>query len=404
MKIALCLSSLPLSGVGTSTGIIFQGLLNAGHDVNIIITSDKQGDDFNRAKNNGWPVFAICKGIRFLKDRLTLTLGRLSSYDVVINNDSLEPQLIFPFLPEHIFRIAVMRNLNVKAISLISMNSEYLDAVVAISKEMKDILSKNPNILCPVQLISNCTMATSSDIKKLSLPLKISFVGRLSEKQKNILIIPEIIQYLQKAMINLSFTIAGDGPERIEFEKKCKKLNVWQNVKMLGTVSRKEAQDVIKESHFTVMPSYFEGLSNVMLESMALGCLPITSNIKNFNWVLGKASSKLQMETNNAKEYSDRIIDLANDNKNYDELLLYLRERQQKQFTPDSTIKGYLNLFKKLSSGKIKRKFKQIQFNKLSLPFPYNLQCSMFWCALQLIKDLQRNMTSRFSHLKRKAK
>ena len=54
MKIALCLSNLPLSGVGTSLGIIRTGLMTAANDVDVVIKSGSSGGDSERAKRDCW--------------------------------------------------------------------------------------------------------------------------------------------------------------------------------------------------------------------------------------------------------------------------------------------------------------------------------------------------------------
>jgi hypothetical protein len=65
----------------------------AGHEADILATAPQAGDDWPRAIRDGWPVEAICDETFWLWRRLEITLERLSRYDVVINNHSVETQL-----------------------------------------------------------------------------------------------------------------------------------------------------------------------------------------------------------------------------------------------------------------------------------------------------------------------
>ena len=325
----------------------------------------------------------------FLKTRLKRAVDRLSNYDVIINNASAETQLILPCLRADIIKIATMRNLNSSAKNLISHNSEWLEAVVTISLEMKNELEKLTAVHCPIHLISNCTLAKTNKLNDLTNPIQISYVGRISEQQKNLLILPDVVRYLKASGLNFKFSIVGDGPDKDVLENKCQALGVWDDIKMMGSVSRDEAKQILSQSHFTIIPSYFEGLSNVMLEAMALGCVPVISDIANFSWVLGNAAPELQARLDAAESYANRIVDLSRDKQKYSELQMYLQERQKTNFSSSSTISGYLQLIKELERNKTKKFHIPFAFNNLKLPSPYNLQCTNWWRILQLFKDLQ---------------
>ncbi len=334
MKIALCVSSLPLSGVGTSIGIILSGLSNAGHEVDVVITSWDPGSDFERAKRDGWSIKCCCEGVRFLKERLRRTLECLSCYDVIINNHSVA-QLVAPCLPSDIIRISVMRGIN-------------------------------------------------------DSPIRIAYVGWLRNRDKNVLLLPEIVACLYKHNIDFFLTIAGDGPDRRVLEEKMDRVEGKSRVAMLGEVPRGEARDILRKSHFTLIPSFYEGLSNVMLETMALGSVPIASNIANFQWVLGDAAAKLQVPISSADAYAKWIVELAADTKEYYKIQGYLRERQRTMFTPEKTINGYLALITKLKTHHRAKNFASVPFDKLILPGRYKRQCAVWWRCLQIARDCLR--------------
>ncbi|MHC4297190.1 MAG: glycosyltransferase family 4 protein [Planctomycetota bacterium] len=387
MKIALCLTSLPLSGIGTSIGIVRSGLSNAGHEVDVVITSGEPGGDFERARRDGWSVECCCKGVRFLKERLKRTLDCLSGYDLVINNHSAETQLVAPCISGDMMRVSVLRGTNDSAVEMVSLNSQYFDAAVAISLEMQGVMERTPDIQCPVHLIPNCTDAAADELNGLDLPIKIAYVGRIGSKDKNVMVLPDVASKLAARNVDFALTIAGDGPDYHRLQSRIDRVAVADKITMLGEVSRGKARDVLRRSHFTLMPSSYEGLSNVMLEAMALGSVPVASDIANFKWVLGDAAARLQVPVSCAESYAGRIAELAADTAEYHRIQGYLHRRQRDMFTPEKTVSGYLNLIGELKTRRLNRKFESASFSRLSLPRRYERQCTAWWRCLQIARD-----------------
>jgi glycosyltransferase involved in cell wall biosynthesis len=362
-------------------------LSNAGHEVDVVITSGEPGGDFERARRDGWSVECCCKGVRFLKERLKRTLDCLSGYDLVINNHSAETQLVAPCISGDMMRVSVLRGTNDSAVEMVSLNSQYFDAAVAISLEMQGVMERTPDIQCPVHLIPNCTDAAADELNGLDLPIKIAYVGRIGSKDKNVMVLPDVASKLAARNVDFALTIAGDGPDYHRLQSRIDRVAVADKITMLGEVSRGKARDVLRRSHFTLMPSSYEGLSNVMLEAMALGSVPVASDIANFKWVLGDAAARLQVPVSCAESYAGRIAELAADTAEYHRIQGYLHRRQRDMFTPEKTVSGYLNLIGELKTRRLNRKFESASFSRLSLPRRYERQCTAWWRCLQIARD-----------------
>ena len=358
--------------------------------MDLLITSCDPGSDFGRAKRDGWSIECCCEGIRFLRERLRRTIEYLNRYDIIINNHSVETQLVAPCVSSDIIRISVMRGINDSAIEQVSLNSQYFDAAVAISQEMQRVMKETSGIQCPIHLIPNCTEAKADGLAESDSPIKIAYIGWLRKRDKNVMILPDIVTCLYKHNIDFSLTIAGDGPDRRVLEEKMDKAEGKSRVEMLGEVPRGKAQDILRNSHFTLIPSFNEGLSNVMLETMALGSVPIASNIANFQWVLGDVAAKLQVPISSADAYARRIVELAANTKEYYKIQGYLRKRQRTLFTPQKTVNGYLALMAKLKTHHNAKNFASVPFNNLTLHRRYRRQCTGWWWCLQIARDCLR--------------
>lgn len=388
MKIALTLPHLPLSGVGTSVAIIEKGLTDAGYKVDVVITGHEVGNDFQFAEKSGWNLVLPGRGIRYLPHRLkrVAEVINLNEYSMVINNTSIETHLILPCLKPEILRVAVMRVLNPDALSHLAINSEYLHAAVGISAEMTRVMLADTRIKAPVRLISNSTRVKGGEFPLLGDRLQLCSVGRLTNPDKNVKILPRIAKLLMNSGVNFSIEIVGDGPVRQWLEKEFKRLSVG-DVKLHGELSREQTQQIMSHSNFVLLPSVREGLSNVMLEGMALGCVPVCSDIENFKWVLGVAFEHLKCGLDNPEDYAQRIAYLVGHPNVYQDTQHYLQKRQKKMFTPEQTVRGYLDLINELKSGKRRNLPPACDFGKLPIPNRYLLYCSPAWRLLQKIKD-----------------
>ena len=117
-------------------------------------------------------------------------------------------------------------------------------------------------------------------IKKNTSPkFNILFVGRLTE-QKGIKILLECINSLSTTSIfkSLHIKIAGSGD--VLYEKELKGLDKkFKNINYLGHVPNSEISEMYKWTDITVIPSRYETVNYVALETGSYGKIAIASNI-----------------------------------------------------------------------------------------------------------------------------
>ncbi len=119
------------------------------------------------------------------------------------------------------------------------------------------------------------------------------FVGRFTE-QKGILNLVKAMDYLKDNKLIL----VGDGDLREEILKIIKN----QNITYLGTKGQEEIARLFNISKFQIMPSEFEGLPISLLESMACGCIPITTDVGESGSVIKNEVNGFLMENNKPEE------------------------------------------------------------------------------------------------------
>lgn len=92
--------------------------------------------------------------------------------------------------------------------------------------------------------------------------------GRLSKEKNHTLLIKAFSEVFKKYS-DYSLVIYGEGNERERLEKLIQRLGLQQAVKLPGRVNN--VDDIIRKSSMFVMTSDYEGISNAMIEALAMG-------------------------------------------------------------------------------------------------------------------------------------
>ena len=134
-------------------------------------------------------------------------------------------------------------------------------------------------------------------INKLNYEGKIiTCVARL-EKQKDHKTLIEAMKYLK----GYTLLLIGEGKEKENLEKLAEGLNV----KFLG--NRKDVASILKQSDVFVLPSLTEGMSNALLEAMALSLPCVVSNIEQNKVVIKNNINGLTFKVGDEKDLAEKI-------------------------------------------------------------------------------------------------
>jgi glycosyltransferase involved in cell wall biosynthesis len=110
-------------------------------------------------------------------------------------------------------------------------------------------------------------------------PLRILYCGRLEQRQKRVLDLPEIALGLVRRGVDFEMTIAGDGPARVSLERRVAGLGLAGRVRLTGTITNDEVLALCGWHDVFLLPSAFEGLPVGVLEAMGQGCIPVVSDV-----------------------------------------------------------------------------------------------------------------------------
>jgi len=113
------------------------------------------------------------------------------------------------------------------------------------------------------------------DLFKVDVPLAkretlIGYIGRLSE-EKGIMRFIDAIPLILRKKNDVKFILIGRGHLLNEIKNKLITDQVSNSVVIIGAVSHKDIPNYLNKLKLLVLPSYSEGLPNIVLEAMACG-------------------------------------------------------------------------------------------------------------------------------------
>ena len=159
---------------------------------------------------------------------------------------------------------------------------EWMDGVVAVSVAIeRELGSQLPRLADRVTRISyGVPVRTSAPAKAATPPLRVVYAGRHSQRQKRISDLAAVIAAVHESGAQVEFDIAGDGPDRGEFERCAAASIAAGSTRMHGALSPEATAALFDNAHVLILTSEFEGLPVVMLEAMEAACVPVATRIR----------------------------------------------------------------------------------------------------------------------------
>ena len=159
----------------------------------------------------------------------------------------------------------------------------------------------------------------------------VGYIGRLSE-EKGILNFVKAIPAILKEKENLEFLIGGGGQLGDKIEKYLDEENLNNKVKLVGWIPHDKISDYLNELKLLVLPSYTEGLPNIMLEAMACGTPVLATPVGAIPDVIKEEQTGFIMENNSPECIAKNIIK-ALDYPKIEEISRNARALVEKEFT-----------------------------------------------------------------------
>lgn len=185
-----------------------------------------------------------------------------------------------------------------------------------------------------VNLNTHCLEAYPSD----EFGIKFLFIGRIM-KDKGIDELLQAMEILHKKYPNISLDIVGGFDE--DYENVIKAACSDGYIRYHG--QQKEVHQYIKQSHCTVLPSYHEGMANVMLEASSTGRPVITTRVPGCVETFDEGVSGIGCDAHDIKSLvsaMERLICMSNEERK--KMGQRGREKMENEYDRNLIIAAYL--------------------------------------------------------------
>ncbi len=308
--------------------------------------------------------------------------------EVVVLSDTLWAQAALPYLNPSLRRIVVVHSAVKEQIELASANSAYWDALVAVGPGVHDHLvglwGRQRARLIPVG-VAEPRSSPGHDFREPIL--KICWVGRVSEPQKNVFLIPAIARGLVGRGIQFRWAIIGDGPDLGALKAQIADAGLLGFFDFTGACRGADVQRNLGCQHILVLPSNYESIGHVLLEAQMLGVVPVASRLPGAtDFVITHGRDGLLCEPGDSAGFINALAFLSDDRGALESLSLAAQRGVRERFEISRIAAQYYDLFGSISraNSQLRRKSSILGY----YPIPRDLLPSRVRTAVRLGRGL----------------
>ena len=141
----------------------------------------------------------------------------------------------------------------------------------------------------------------------------ILMVGRATDPRKNVKLLLHAFSIIKRQFPKLKLIIVGDKPKNGKLEQLCAKLGIEDSVYLLGRLLNEYTIEYYTQAKLFVLSSLQEGLSIVVLESMACETPVVSTKCGGPEEIITHGENGYLVENNNAEALADGVCKLLSD-------------------------------------------------------------------------------------------
>lgn len=224
--------------------------------------------------------------------------------------------------------------------------SNYTDVIFTINDEDYQVAKRmkaNKNILIPGIGIDVNKIQENITINKRNCNDVITLisVGELNKNKNHRVVIESLANFTTK---KFKYLICGEGPELESLKKLVTKYRLNDHVHFLGF--RTNVLEIVSKADIFVFPSYREGLSVSLMESMALGLPVIASNIRGNRDLIDDMRGGILVNPDDSDDIYYALNKLIENSEMRNQFGRYNQEKV-KNYSLDNVIREVTNIYLK---------------------------------------------------------
>ena len=158
------------------------------------------------------------------------------------------------------------------------------------------------------------------------------------EEHKGIIDLIKAVDKIKNNLRNVHFHIAGDGKAKEAAIQKVEELEMISLFTFHGWVRGDQKIDLLDLAHIYVLPSYFEGFPNSLMEAMAASCAVITTKVGSIPDLISHRKNGMLFDAGNVNQLAELLSNLCNNLSLMEELGKNARETIVQNNTIDIAI------------------------------------------------------------------
>jgi len=174
----------------------------------------------------------------------------------------------------------------------------------------------------------------------------VGYIGRLSY-EKGVLNLVGAIPLVLKQRDDLEFLIGGDGPLLDSLQDEVTRAGLGSKVNFVGWIPHDELVNQLNELKLLVLPSYTEGLPNIVLEAMACGTPVVVTPVGALPDIIKNKETGFIIEDNTPDCIAENII-MALQYPKLDEVVTRARQFVTEKYTYEAAVDRYKEILSQL--------------------------------------------------------
>ncbi len=394
MRVALVAGGLPFGGSTTFALYLGSGLKKLGISAEVFsfTQSHPLAEEFQAA---GISVHCQNEARLIFEDRLANIYQELRHFKptVVIAVIGAEPYELMRYLPASVSRVSVVHDTRMTPEALIPSYRHLLGHVVVVADYLLEMIRRLA-LQVPVTHVTH-GIPFPADIDprdaNTDAPLRLLYYGRLVQEPKRVNMLPEIARALDQRQVRFDWTIHGVGPAEAYLRDRFADDIAAGRVRFSTPVQGSELYRMIRKHDVYVLTSSEEGGPLTLLESMAMGLVPVCGDIPGLVREVISLKNGFRVRSNDIDAYADAISRIDADRQLLEQMSKSARETMTENFTDEAMARRYVEVFRSLAKEQQDGSWPESIVPMGMLGGNAFLSSSLAKCARRVAKRLSRD-------------
>lgn len=353
IRIAFVTSGVPLGG--STMFILF--LASAFHELGVpaevfsFTAAHPLAEEFSDA---GIRVHAENENALIYEDRLRNIYLKVRAFrpTAVISVLGAESFELLRYLPSGVLRLGVFHDRAIRPAVFGPRYRPVLDHLIVVApyllEEMRNLDNKFPctYLAHGIPVLTGVAPRTAN----FDSALRLLYYGRLEDVSKGVRLFPEIVAALNRRRIPFQWTIHGSGPEEGFLRNALAAATREGKVRFSGPVRYDQVPALVRGHDVYMLTSTNEGGPLTLLESMALGLVPVCGDIPCLVQEVITPANGFRVPRDNADAYAEAIGRLHGDRNLLETMSRSARATMTGEFSAEAMARRYVRFLESWQS------------------------------------------------------